>query len=194
MKRIFIVFSLLLALGISAPMANAADSFDANKSLSDNLAELAKATKTHIIPKGSFSGTTTFDVSVIYANAAVQLLYNSNVKEKSGFSMVENVAVDGTADSMLANFFNSFDHFVVDTKLFMSAGGKSMAYEWNGELLELKGGTVFMGLSLGLSNAEAIDLVFAIKPYKPAQTPVPAAVWLLGSGIAGLAVLRRKSA
>lgn len=54
----------------------------------------------------------------------------------------------------------------------------------------LTGGGMLFGLSLDGTNA--VDFVIAISraPFSP--VPVPAAVWLMGSGLAGLVALRKR--
>lgn len=66
-------------------------------------------------------------------------------------------------------------------------------HDWvlNGKTLTV--GTLLIGFNdKGGGDSDFDDFILAAKP-KPANTPIPAAVWLLGSGIAGLAGIRRFS-
>lgn len=54
----------------------------------------------------------------------------------------------------------------------------------------LSGGTMLFGLSLDGSNAADFIIAISDAPFSP--VPVPAAAWLMGSGVAGLLALRKR--
>lgn len=69
--------------------------------------------------------------------------------------------------------------------------GQELVYQPDGYTpVSLSGGTVFIGLNLGLGNEVDVILAFSAAPIN--AVPVPAAVWLLGSGVAGIMVLRKR--
>lgn len=68
--------------------------------------------------------------------------------------------------------------------------GESLVYRPEGyEAVVFEGGTMFIGLDLGLGNE--VDAILAFSPAPVNAVPVPAALWLFGSGLAGIAALRR---
>lgn len=56
----------------------------------------------------------------------------------------------------------------------------------------LTAGSLIIGLNdKGSSDKDYDDFIIAVSKTAPAHTPIPAAAWLLGSGLAGLAGFRR---
>lgn len=195
MKRIFIVFSLLLTLGVFAPMAKADNSFNAGVSLKENLSIWLTDNNTkYNFMKYGFDSPDKFNVALIYVSPELQPIYQSSLTDFNGFAFATNVIIDGRMDSMLDNFFSGFDHSVVESsQVYMTQGSNPLVYEWDNKTISLVSGIAFMGFTIG-AGPDAMDIVVAFAPTESFATPVPAAVWLLGSGIAGLVALRRKTA
>ena len=59
------------------------------------------------------------------------------------------------------------------------------------EAFTFKAGTIFFGIKLPGGSTNSVDFLMAAGPLAPV-VPVPAAVWLMGTGVAGVAALRRK--
>ena len=194
MKRIFIVFSLLFCLGVSAPLASAADSFDVNKTLAENLAEWVDGSKSSAQPLPGFGSSSLFDIALIYANPEAGLARAAaGLANYKGFDVVQNVSIRVTPDEM-AGRFTSSNPMISKVNFFILAGTESLSYEWDGKLINVVPGTVFMDFCLGF-GVEGMDMIVMFTPAGTfSAVPVPAAVWFFGSGLAGIAVLRRKLA
>lgn len=74
---------------------------------------------------------------------------------------------------------------------FMYKGSFVYQPAGNYDAIEIEAGTVFAGLSFG--NSQAIDAIVAIAPGQFNIVPIPGAVWLMGTGLAGLVALRRRN-
>lgn len=71
--------------------------------------------------------------------------------------------------------------------------GEQLVYQPDGygyDAVYLSGGTIFIGLNFGWGNE--VDAILAFSPAPINAVPVPAAVWLMGSGLAGIVALRRR--
>lgn len=69
----------------------------------------------------------------------------------------------------------------------------SFMLDQDSELFSFKAGTIFFGFKIpGNDSITQLDVILAANPSGPA-VPVPAAVWLMGTGVAGLVALRRKT-
>lgn len=193
MKRIFIVFCLLFVLGVSAPFASAsgADSFDKNSTLQDNIASWLEGSKNGYFPFDGFNSDGYFDIALIYLNDELGFTITGGMSLDNGFAAVKSTQLPADAADLLSYFFTS-PVSVDSVSYYMLAGKETISYEWNGSLIDVVPGSLFIGFTLGGDYA-GMDVVLLLKPA-PAPTPVPAAVWLLGSGIAGLGLLRRKLA
>lgn len=90
----------------------------------------------------------------------------------------------GTQTSRLSDLIKNSVVYVLDKDATLSlAGAAPVTYEK---------GTIFFGFVLPGSN-NFFDVIMAAGPFTPAAVPVPAAVWLMGTGLAGLVALRRKT-
>lgn len=192
MKRIFIVFSIVLCLGVSAPFADASNTFDLNQDLSVNLDIWTVLSTDSFYKMPQFSSTSQFDAALIYADPQLLLTYSGGVAlpEFNGFSVMQNTYFSD--DDLVAYFLPGLvANITVD--VFMFFGHETLAYEWDGKMIDLVPGTVFVGFNLGGGNN--MDMVLALTPAGTFNAvPLPAAALLLGSGVAGLTVLRRKLA
>lgn len=189
MKRLFILGGLLLCLGISAPLAVAADSFDINRSLADNLAEWTDQSQSSYLKLLTFASNSQFDVLLAFADPDLMSgRPGGSLADHQGFKVLRDVSISNR--DLVADFFPDLNAASAPD-FFLFRGTESLAYEWDGKLINLVPGTVFMGFDLGGGNGA--DMVLLLTPagtYNP--VPLPAAVWLFGTGVAGLAVMRRK--
>lgn len=70
--------------------------------------------------------------------------------------------------------------------------GNDLVYQPEGyDALVFAGGTIFIGLDLGMGNS--VDAILAFSPAPVNAVPVPAALWLMGTGLAGIVALRKRA-
>lgn len=194
MKRILIIFGLVFCLGMSAPLAKAADSFNFNESLNINLANWLTDTGVRFFEFPGFSSPGYFDVLLVYdhdlarsglAGFNYQLFTN-------GFTGFQSVLLNDLLDMYTAA---RSGNITADVSYYMLNGKDAVEYEWDGKNMAIPTGSLFVNITLydngvALSNHDLI--LTPTGTFTP--TPIPAAALLLGSGLAGLAVLRRKMA
>lgn len=93
-------------------------------------------------------------------------------------------------------YFNEFD-FTVETVMletlltgvYISNGEMNFSIDGDPVGYSLPAGTLFYSFALP-DNDNTTDFILAVSPTS--AVPVPAALWLLGTGVGGLAVIRRR--
>lgn len=195
MKRVFIIFSLLFCLGVTAPMAIAADSFDANLGLSENLEAWTEGSKSMYFHMEIFGSESLYDATLIYSSEHFMQTrsYNENMETYNGFRVFESVKLNTPSSDMITRFVAQPEYQLDNVHYYMFFGSESLTYEWDGQLIDVVPGSVFMSFCLG-GPCYGMDMVVLLTPAGSRAVPVPAAALLLGSGLAGLAALRRKMA
>lgn len=167
-----------------------------------------------IVFDGGKIGSKQNDVTVTYSGAtAARFSAISSSRINQSYDNVSNIAktvfgvssfnadqfqVDHAEDIMkvdptVANFVSS----VTYNYLAVHAGNYELLFDFG--KAGVAAGTAFnistSGKSVGLSNFRAYsDLAKVVNPPTTSTVPVPGAVWLFGSGLAGLAAMRRKKA
>lgn len=209
MKRLLLLATLLMfALGgvqsaLAAPFAFGPSSFDDELGLKANLETLA--TGGTIIQESSLSpsqlGFSYFKLMAVSngAIAANFALYDAN---DNVVTSAATIAADWGSDLAgdLAGYTIKYDGGPA-AGIALSAAinlvytfGDDIVYQPEGQAgVIIEGGTFFLGLSLP-GNNDGIDFVLAFSdaPFAPA-VPVPAAVWLMGTGLAGIVALRKRA-
>lgn len=208
MKRLLLMLTMLATL-LSPGLSQAStfvfgSAFDDALTLEQNLAALAgvsAGTFTEIQP-GNISTSTKYTLSAVgYSQKAVDAELNITVGHDVVFSTSKPFASGNefSADELMFRFTN----FITDqsnnaflSALLLDSTYISAAYELS-EDLEIDGttyveGTIFISFIIPDWDGykSGTDFILALSPS--AAVPVPAAVWLLGSGVAGLMTLRRK--
>lgn len=213
MKRILaLTFLLVMAFGVAqaqaAPYYFGASSFDDAETLKNNLDSLLSEGST-----SSFVELSGLNVAG-FSNMYITVLAVSEVAYSNGLAMMFNggasgsVIVDSTdmentwvAGGALAEqvgevfFLGSgimgelSDYNVVSAYLFDGA----VAYQPAGDFqaIWLEGGSVFIGLNVTGGNGVEVILAMSTQPFS--AVPVPGAVWLMGTGLAGLMALRKRN-
>lgn len=183
MKRILIVFGLLVCFALPAQIASAysynpAESFEANlEALVDSG---AKDGRKDFFPTMALSQMPDLDVIQVYGTNVL-----NTPLSVSGFDMMQGVK------------FQEVEMFIyssIGTNLMFSV---SKAYSVKGigndvflDGLNVRAGDIFVFVE----NSVVGDMVFLVTAtghHNP--VPVPAAIWLMGSGVAGLMALRRRA-
>lgn len=205
MKRILMLAMLLmLALGaqsaLAAPFVFGPSVFDDQTGLKENLEKLITGDTDLFEFVMPTTGLTDRHIKLV---AVSQTAINLNF---GLYDASDNLlAGAGDADSAWATeFLGDMSDFVVK----WNGGSKSLAdslgivYTYGDdpiaysplrglEGIYLDGGTILFGMSL--TGGPGVDFVLAISDASFQPVPVPAAVWLFGTGLAGIAALRRRA-
>ncbi len=200
------VFSALFAIGVTgamAPLAAAAKPveyrFEAVLTSIDFDGVYDEVTDTYqsydFVPRGTFdAGFASFGATDIGQTLSGSLVIN----DASGFYVDGTCTINGhgcfdaytTANSDLTQFFSSDDYSFELGIRFSGTGGSIYSIaDWAGSATDSVGTFHYdegWNTTFTLQNVTRIDA--------PAPVPVPAAALLLGSGLAGLGVLRRRKA
>lgn len=172
MKRIFILFALLSAFALPVQMAEA-NSFTSFDNLFEQIKSITGKNPSFlpVLPNND----TKFDIAVMFATDSYDPFAGAG-KNLSGFNVL--------AQATLNDFKNSVS---IIEAMYVSAGN-AVAYEYDGASVNLSGGTIFVSALVDNTN-----YVFAITPTGSFNAvPVPAAVVLFGTGVAGIVAMRRK--
>lgn len=206
MKRLLMLAMLLmLALGgaqsaLAAPFAFGPDPFDTSASLKENLEKLVTGNtviqRENIAP-GDFGQQYMLLVAVSdYAVSQNFVVYDSanNVLTSAG-----TIAQDWGSGALgdLSGYSISWDglNSPISLNNYLNAVysfGDDFVYQPDGETgVVVTNDTYFFGFSIpGSGNNVDFIIAFGSEPFSP--VPVPAALWLMGSGLAGLVALRKR--
>lgn len=198
MKRALIALGLVLCLGVSAPLAGAADSFGLGANLNENLTAWLKDSGVAFFEFPVFSSASEYDVAVVFeparARGVPSLLSGiEDVNFDNGYKGFQAVQVEDVIAKYTATDSKN-DVIRAELQYYLLYGNKVVEYEWDGKLLNVVPGSLFVHITVYKNDnffAEQ-DLIFT--PKGTFSTPIPAAALLLGSGLAGIAALRRKMA
>lgn len=187
MRRILITFGLLICLTLPAQVASAY-SYDPSMLFSENILALVAegngtVRKYTTTPQ---SAGDPFDLIQIYSSSGVNALANDGRKTEDGFYMAHEILPEAFKVSV-SIVGNTPLHSVIGEAYTVNLKS-NVVYDYNGKSMTIYGGTKF----LFVQTLDG-DFVFAMTPsgiYNP--VPVPAAILLMGSGLAGLAALRRR--
>ena len=208
MKRLLLLAMLLMfALGgaqaaLAASFVFGPSGFDDQYDLKTNLETLVgsgtKVQETFINPSnvGPYLKLLGVSNGAVSANFAIYDAGNNMVTSAAG------AAADWASDlsGNLADYKIMFDGAPAEGLSLAAAFkvayfvGEDIVYQPTGQdAITIEAGTFFLGLSIPGYDNGGIDFVLAFSdmPFAPA-VPVPAAVWLMGTGLAGLAALRRR--
>lgn len=214
MKRV-LMFCLLLVIAMGAAQAQAAPFYFGSDKLVGDTATLLDNLNA-LVPTGS--GTAFQDVGpgavaslidprYVTLVALSQSAYDNDcvmfVNDGASTSFVESYDLANTwapQGLLAANISNSVAflvggmHDLVDVTISGAfVYGLNLPYKPGNDFasIEFVGGTVFAGLSF--DNSGTLDAIIAIGLAKNPVVPVPGAVWLMGTGLAGLMALRRRN-
>lgn len=184
MKRILIVFTLLACFVMPAQIASAY-SYNGSLNFVDNIKGLAEESggRTSFWPT-VFDGK--FDLLQIYSTNGVNLLNSSaNV---NGFDIAQDVQFGEAKYN--DQYLGEIPLVLSVTEAYKVLGTSGAVYEYNGQSINIDNGAVFLFVSTTMGDA----VLLATPPswYTPSSVPVPGAALLLGTGIAGLAAMRRR--
>lgn len=173
MKRILVILTLLSAFILPLQTAQA-NSFNT----SDNLfGQVQNITGQNAVNWFGYMPNFNdyFDIAVLYSSQDGSDPFAGAGVHAHGFDMLKGV--------LPQDFFGNSAHEVV------SSSGGMVAYEYNGTTIELPGGTIFVSTSI-----DDVNYIFAMSLSSNAffGAPAPAAVLLLGTGLAGIVAMRRK--
>lgn len=210
MKRLLIMLTMLATLlssGLSqaAPFVFGSD-FDDARTLAENLEAMFGADDFNSaftrISAGDIIADTKYTFTAIgYSAKSVEAGLNITIGNDVVFSANKPFAPGNefSADELMFRFTDyitssSYNAFLSD--LLPNGDYINSAYQLTADLV-VNGtayvtGTIFISFTIpdweGYKNEN--DFILALAPS--AAVPVPAAVWLFGSGVAGLVILRRK--
>lgn len=185
MKRMFIIFGLLVCFALPAQIASAY-SFNSSLSLADNLNGLVAEHGGRVI-NYSTSIIGQYDLLQLSGPAGSNILDSGYAAE--GFRIVQDVDTDSF--KLLDPYTGEVALQSAITEAYMIKGTGSAVYEYNGQALPIYNGAVIFTVSTAAGNFTMMAISTGF--YSPSSVPVPAAVWLMGTGIAGLVALRRRN-
>lgn len=184
MKRILIVFGLLVCFALPAQIASAAYSYDPALLFKANIEALADA--------GSKDGVADFFPTFINSktpNLDIIQVYGTKVLNTplsvAGFDMLQGVKFQEVELFIYNNIGTSLNMSVKE-----AYSVQDIANDVFLDGLHVRAGDIFMYVKNSLVG-DMVFLVTATGHHNP--VPVPAALWLMGSGLAGLVALRRRA-
>lgn len=205
MKRL-LMFAMLLMLAfggaqsaLAAPFAFGPTPFDTSDSLKLNLEKLV--TGNTIIQRDNISPAD-FGMQYMLLVAVSDVALNKNfVVRDAANNVVTSAATIGQDWGTgilgdLSGYSVSWDgQSPISLALPINAAytfGESFVYQPDGEVgVTVLNDTYFFSFAIpGSGNAVDFVIAFGSDPFAP--VPVPAAVWLMGSGLAGLVALRKR--
>lgn len=209
MKRLLIFFALLGALllpqaALAAPYAFGPDALNDASNLESNILNLIGSNGSG--GAGLGANPQSLDPDTVY-NFTL-FAYSNFVENKGGLSVYNGHVIINNAHS----FYHIGEYLAGEVaveyvdgrfsklkQVVLSDLGAGVVLESGSINFDLLGdpvpysfgaGTIFVGFNIPGSSAVGPDFIIAASPLS--AVPVPAAVWLLGSGLGGLSVLRRK--
>lgn len=196
MKRALTALALVLCLGVSAPLASAADSFVFSNDLKDNLTLWLENSSLDFYKVVDFASADKYDIAVVFDRNRIRMDFPNITYDSlmGGFKGFQSALIDEVINLHTDNA-PVRGTVTADVQYFMLYGKGSEVYEWNNKTLNVVGGSVLATIALYDENSERIHVQdLLLTPAGELITPIPAAALLLGSGLAGIAVLRRKLA
>lgn len=208
MKRLLLLTMLLMfALGaqsaLAAPFAFGPNGFDDSKDLKANLETLLEGT-------GASIQTITFNPGLLN-NMHFSLMAVSQRAENANFAIFDGSNTMVASALTIGDNWGSFLYGNLSDYTIKYYGGPAagvsldqalkIAYTFGDELVYKPVGNYdgllieegfFLGIDLFGGNGLDFVLGFGFEPFAPA-VPVPAAVWLFGTGLAGLFAVRKRS-
>lgn len=209
MKRLSVILTLLLVLAapqiasaapfVWGPVDGTTPIFDTSKNLLENLEALNNKTggsAQFVTGLGNYD-----DVMIDFAGIGYsQYVKSYNLTVYNGNSAVGSITegYDIAADALIRDIsLEYYNDFTGTMEKVLLADLTMTVMQVQGDLQLTVNGYTYTytdGLFFGFSipgSGNAIDFILSGMPQSPA-VPVPAAVWLLGTGIIGLVGLRRK--
>ena len=219
MKRLLILLGLLVAL-LVPQMAQAESfyfgknavagmSFDDQEDVATNLGYLALLDSNAEFASASVND---FDLATRWQYTGIGFSQFAVDKGLSGSAWRRDESVsaaDGMrfqdeyfADNINMSWFDDGSHgeasmtlqeLITDcvSTVYVLQSDISFKLDNDSELFTFKAGTIFFGIALP-DSGKTLDFIMAAGPLAPPAVPVPAAVWLMGTGVAGVLALRRK--
>ena len=149
----------------------------------------------YLVDWGGFDNSVTL-TATMDGGASKDLQYSLDNHTWVEFSAVYSKAIDETYYTATVPSINAATHTqLVYLRLLTEQSAQSMTFQSYSENSENKTSPANLDLYTGLIvNFNGTDVVFATNAGndKFAAVPIPAAVWLFGTGLAGLVGLRRR--
>lgn len=185
MKRILIILGLLACFALPAQIASAY-SYNSSLSFADNINGLAQEAGGRVQQLPPALGT--YDLLQLYGNVpGVNILGSDLVAQ--GFSIVQDV--DTGAFKLVDPYTGAVALQAAITETYMVKKTTNAVYEYNGNTIAIQNGSIFMSISTAAGSFVLLAVPTGVYPASP--VPVPAAVWLTGTGLAGLMAMRRRN-
>lgn len=206
MKRLLMLAMLLmLALGgaqsaLAAPFAFGPAPFDTADDLKSNLLKLVTGetiVQRENIAPGDFG--VQYMLLVAVSDAALNKNFVVSDAANNAITSAATIAQDWGTGALgdLSGYSVSWDGLnnPISLNTYLNAVytfGDSFVYQPAGELgIDIPNDTYFFGFAIpGSGNTVDFVIAFGTEPFSP--VPVPAAAWLMGSGVAGLLALRKR--